>query len=92
MVGTEPAGPFILLLLMSVGQQHKPTCPHGVPVTVGTRSCMHGGGVSVLRWPRCSSWLIGGQYIRPYALGPRASKAFKHLLTLKLLSNSSGVS
>jgi len=92
MVGTELAGPFMLLPLMVVEQQHKPTCPHGVPVTVGTRSCTHGGGAAVLRWPRPSSWLMGGQYIRLYALRPQASKAFKHLLTPKLVSNSSGVS
>lgn len=92
MVGTELAGPFTLLLLMLVGQQHEPTCPYGFPVTVRPRSCTRRGRVSVLRWSRCSSRLVGRHDIRLYALRPQASKAFKHLLTPKLLSNSSGVS
>lgn len=36
-VGSELAGPFELLSLVSVGQQHKHPCPQGVPVPAGTR-------------------------------------------------------
>lgn len=92
MVGTELVGPFMLSPLLLVGRQHKLVCPHDVSATMRTWSCRHQGGVSVLCWHWCSSWLVGGLYIRLYTLRPQARKAFKHLLTPKLLSNSSGVS
>lgn len=65
-------------------------CPSGVPMASAKAGAPH-------RQQRtgcimCSAQILAGQYSRLHTLGLRSSKAFKHLLTPKIWSNSSGVS